>query len=136
MHGGAALLGHAMRGVFLGILELLDTDQLFLERLRGARVIADFIAARCERNIDIPVAVSELKQHFADTADRAANSDSAKRGHAAKHQNDEQADAEIHPANMHALQTGLRRTLFGFGQQRRRCALDLAGDRAAEFAGA
>ena len=56
----AALIGHAARRFLFRDLQLLDANELLLERLGRPRIVADFVGAPDIRHLDILVAAREL----------------------------------------------------------------------------
>ena len=113
MHVGLALLGAAPRHLLFRGLQLIDADQLFLEGLRGARVVADLVAPVGIRHRDVFVAARELEQDFADAADRTGDRDGAEHGKASQNGDDEQADAEIEPVDERRFFVRLPLALLG-----------------------
>ena len=117
VHIGAALLGHALRHFLFGDFQLLDADQLFLEGLRRAGIVADFVGASAIRHLDVLVAVRELAQNLADAADRPGDGERAEHGETGQHGDDKQADAKIDAADAPALGARLRVAVFGGADQ-------------------
>ncbi len=64
------------------------------------------------------IAAGELQQHFADTADRAADRDRAEHRDTGENGDDEQAHAEVDPADGRRFSVGFRLALVGGHDQR------------------
>ncbi len=73
-------------------LHLLDADQIFLEGLGRAGVVAHFVAPGRIGDLDGLVAARELQEHIADTPDRAGDAPHRKHRGTDEHQHDEDAD--------------------------------------------
>ena len=110
---GAALFGDAFGCLFLGAFQLLDADQLLLERLRRASIVADFVAAAGIGDFDIFIAMRELQQHLADASDRPADGKRTEDRDTAQHGDHKQTHAEIDPADALTLRARLGIAQFG-----------------------
>lgn len=114
---GLTLFGHALGRFLFGDLEFLDADELFLERLRRPRTVANLVAAPDKGNFDVLVAVREPQQNVADAADWLDDGEHAEHCDAGEHDDYEQAHAEIDPGGTITLRAGLHVTLCCLGNQ-------------------
>ena len=117
VHIGTALLLHALRHFLLGEFQLLDANELFLERLRRAGVVTDLVGPPAIRHVDLLVTLRQCAQNLADAADRCGDGNGAEHGKAGKHGDDEETDAEIDAADLAAFRARLRIAVFGSAHQ-------------------
>ena len=75
-------------------LHPLDADQIVLEGVGRTGVVADFVAAVGEGNLDRLVAVCQFQQHVADATDRAGDSQHREQRGADQNQHHEHTDNE------------------------------------------